>query len=135
MLVFNFQTGRLSFVAFFFHYFFFFKYAAFTVFKFLSLHFFRIKFVGKGYRLFVLRRNSVIFNFNYAHLVLRYYFASSFIVFNKLSIGIFGLNFFIQSLSAWLTFFVRPRNIFTGRGIRLRSMLVRKKDGKISLYR
>ena len=99
------------------------------------LYRYKIRFKGKGYRLFSLRRNSVIFNFGYSHLLLKYFFNTQLIVQPKLYVIVLGLNFFVQRQVAFEFFYVRYINIFNLRGMRLIGERYRKKAGEISQYR
>ena len=96
---------------------------------------YKVRFRGKGYRLFKLRRNSVIFNFGYSHILLKYFFNTQLIVQPKLHVVVLGLNFFTQRNAITTFLYVRYINIFNLRGMKILGQRYRKKDGKISQYR
>lgn len=107
----------------------------YNVILYLSFHRSKIKFQGKGYRLFLLKRNSIVFNFNYSHLLIYFFSKTFFLVEPKRYVALWGLNFFFQKQSAYKIFNIRYTDIFNGRGMRLLGRWLRRKDGKISLYR
>lgn len=105
------------------------------LYSFTLLFFTKIKFTGKGYRVFVGSRQTVNFQFGYSHKNYQYLFSLSLKFKNKYFLIIYGMNFFNFNRSIHLFKSIKPINIFTGRGIRFIQDIIYKKPGKISSYR
>jgi len=91
-------------------------------------------FSGKGYRLFLLKRNSLIFNFGFSHFFLFYNFQLYTIILSKVRILFFGLNFFTLRANVSKFFNIKPLNIFTSKGVRFFKQVIYKRVGKLSTY-
>lgn len=98
------------------------------------LKFIKIKFFGKGYRVFMSNRKSLTFNFGYSHYYLNYFFQILPLITAKTKLCFYGLNFFVlrSRLRSFLT--VRDINIFTQKGCRFFKQIIKKKIGKLSTY-
>lgn len=103
-------------------------------FSFSNIFFKKIKFTGKGYRLYRSLRNVLTLQFNHSHRIYQYFFLVSLIFLNKYTILFSSLrpnelNLKLYKLKSW-----RPANLYTMRGIRFTKQVVFKKVGKISTY-
>lgn len=104
---------------------------------FFRLLFIKMRFLGKGYKLFIKKNNYhfiTIFNFGYSHRYYIYLYHFFTIQLAKTKFLFFGLNFFILKLFLNMLYFCKPLNIFTLRGLRFYKQCIFKKTGKISLY-
>jgi ribosomal protein L6P/L9E len=99
------------------------------------MFFTKIKFTGKGYRVFIGSRQTINFQFGYSHKNYQYLFNLSLKFKNKYFLTIFGINFFNFNKQIFFFKNIKPINIFTGRGIRFIQDSIYKKPGKISSYR
>jgi len=95
---------------------------------------FKVKFFGKGYRTYLLKRNTLTFNFGYSHLYFLYYFQTIPILLSKFKLVFFGLNYFILRNDVFQFVYTRYYNLFTSKGVRFIKQYIRKKVGKVSLY-
>ena len=106
------------------------------IFKSFMLMFFKkIKFKGKGYYIFKNLRNTVTFRFGYSHRIYLYMYFTSVKFLSKISIIIFGINWYDINKKAFLLKSIRPFNIFTGKGVRFSRQIIYKKTGKVGSYR
>lgn len=101
---------------------------------FFKLFFVKIRFRGKGYKLFKVMGNTIITQLGFSHCLFKQILNCSIKVVAKLRFYFFGLNFFL--LRAVTNSFVSKKkfNIFTGNGLRFSKQLVYKKTGKVSTY-
>ena len=99
------------------------------------LHFRKIKFKGKGYYIYKNIRNTVTpqFGFSHRHYIYGYFISIKFK--NKTNVFLFSISYWNIIFYSFLIKFIRPINIFTGRGIRFTRDKIFKKAGKISSYR
>lgn len=100
-----------------------------------SMHWFRVSFRGKGYRLRKFRtHNKVTLNFGHSHWA-KLALQSSIFFFKKLrrqNYLCFAKNyFFYKSLKNNIKFF-KKLNTYTKRGLRLKKQFIKKRFGKIS---
>jgi ribosomal protein L6P/L9E len=103
--------------------------------QFSKLFFKKLKFKGKGYYIYKNLRNTIALQFGYSHLMYLYSYFVYVKFITKTSILLFGVNkISIEKFSKNL-FFIKPINIFTGKGIRFSKQIIYKKAGKISSYR
>lgn len=107
-----------------------------TVFySFSKLFFKKLKFKGKGYYIFKNTRNTIALQFGYSHLLYLYSFFITVKFLTKTTILMFGINKNNITLSSKSLFFIKPINIFTGKGIRFSRQIIYRKTGKVSSYR
>ena len=100
-----------------------------------SLFFFRkIKFSGKGYRIYKGYRNILALQFNKSHRVYSFFYYLGFKLLNKYNAIFFSKNTFFLNPFLYNFKYIRNINIFTLRGIRFSNQLIFKKIGKISSY-
>lgn len=95
----------------------------------------KIKFKGKGYYIYKNIRNTITPQFGYSHRLYTYAYFTTVRFLSKTSIFVFG---FLKSDVAVVSIsikWMRPINIFTGRGVRFAKQIIYKKAGKISSYR
>ena len=104
-------------------------------FQFSKLFFKKLKFKGKGYYIYKNFRNTIALQFGYSHVLYLYSYFVNIKFMTKTSILIFGINKINNIKAAKSLFYVRPINIFTGKGIRFSRQIIYKKTGKISSYR
>jgi len=99
------------------------------------LHFLKIKFKGKGYYIFKNKRNTITpqFGFAHRHYVYGYFISVKFR--SKVSVILFSISYINIVFYSFLLRWLRPINIFTGRGVRFTKDKIFKKTGKISSYR
>lgn len=91
-------------------------------------------FTGKGYRLVQNARNTLAFSFGFSHIYYLYN-PETLLYFRTKTRGYFlGLTNFILNKSITQLYIAKPINIYTGRGVRARKQVIRKKVGKVSLY-
>lgn len=115
----------------FFKYFFFFK----KLFLSLTNYFFKkIKFTGKGYRVYKSSRNVIALQFNHSHRNYVYLFTLGFFFLNKYSLIFFDLNFFNFFKKVYMFKQERSINLYTLRGMRFSDQIIFKKIGKVSNY-
>lgn len=101
----------------------------------ISLKTLKVKFFGKGYRIFLSKyRNSITFNFGFSHYYLIYFFNIIPIILAKTKLFFFGINYFIAKFQLNKFLSLRKINIFTMKGIRLFKQIIKKKIGKLSTY-
>ena len=102
--------------------------------NFLYLYFIKLNYSGKGYRLYSRRKFYIYPKLNYSHKLYLYSFNTITLVTSRWS-----LMFFSKSYSSIRNFIIsiinlRPINIFTKKGIRLRKQIIYSKVGKVSSY-
>lgn len=104
-------------------------------FSFTSIFFKKIKFKGKGYYLFKNKRNTLAPQMGYSHRIRMYAYNTRIKFVAKTVVLFYGLN--KQNIIDRTTcfFWIKPINVFTGRGIRFAKQIVYRKVGKISSYR
>jgi hypothetical protein len=95
----------------------------------------KLKFKGKGYYIYKNYRNTVTPQFGHSHRIYVYSFFTSIKFLSKTSILLFGVNKKDICRSSQEIKYLRPINIFTGRGVRFSKQMIYKKAGKISTYR
>lgn len=106
------------------------------IFKTLSCQFFRrIKFKGKGYRIYKNKKNYFGFQFGHSHRIIEYAYDVASKKISKQLYLLYGPNWLdvdkvAHNFRRW-----RPINIYTGRGMRFGKQIVYKKKGKVSTYR
>lgn len=104
---------------------------------FFRLLFFKLRFIGKGYKLLI-RKNYlhqlILFNFGYSHRYYIYIFFFYMLQLAKTRFIFFGLNFFILKTILGKLYEIKPLNIFTLRGLRFAKQCIFKKVGKVGLY-
>ena len=93
----------------------------------------RFSFSGKGHKMFINKRNTVVFHFGHSHLLYVYNNFKITLV-TKTRGNFFGLNSFLLRKSALNLQMFNPINIYTARGVRLGRQVIKKKIGKVSLY-
>lgn len=94
----------------------------------------RFSFSGKGYRVYR-DSNAFTFSFGHSHLFYIYFFNATFVLLSKTRGFILGLDSFALSCLAYRFFSSKPLNIFTWRGVKLKTNWLPKKAGKVSMYR
>ena len=100
------------------------------------LHFFKkLRFEGKGYYSFRSQRAVVAPKFGYAHKLYLYLFDTSVLFLSKTKVLFFGVSRGRVLSYSLGFFFLRPRNLYTGRGVRFSRSIRYKKLGKVSTYR
>lgn len=93
-----------------------------------------LSFTGKGYRLVKNLKNTLAFSFGYSHAYYLYNPISEFRFRTKTRGFFLGLTKFAVFHSLKQLYLAKPINIYTGRGVRARRQLVKRKVGKVSLY-
>ena len=95
----------------------------------------KIKFEGKGYYLYKNIRNTLAPKFGFAHRLYLYHFKSWIKILSKTKL-LFYSNDIVHCLSnANQVRLLRPRNPFTGRGVRFGRSIRFKKKGKVSSFK
>ena len=95
----------------------------------------KIKFEGKGYYLYKNIRNTLAPKFGFAHRLYLYHFKSWIKILSKTKL-LFYNNDILHCLSnANQVRLLRPRNPFTGRGVRFGRSIRFKKKGKVSSFK
>lgn len=102
--------------------------------SFFFLKFKKIKFSGKGYRIYLKKKYYIYTKLGYSHKLFLYNFNNFFKFLGKYKAFIFFIN---QSVNKFIKNLINLRyiNIFTQRGFRLTKQVIYKKKGKISSYR
>lgn len=102
-----------------------------------SIFFKKIKFKGKGYRIYSSKnkRYSLTFMFGHSHFTLIPLIIFKINNLTKLKILLTFNNFNLTCKLLIAIFKIKPLNIFTNRGIRFAKQVVYKKTGKVSTYR
>lgn len=101
-----------------------------------NLYFFtKIQFKGKGYRLYLNKRQTLAFQFGHSHRVYQYGFNLNLVLLTKYTLFVYGMNRFHVSAFSLFTQSYRPINIYTHRGIRFSKQVIYKKTGKESSFR
>jgi len=99
-----------------------------------KLNFSKVKFSGKGYRIYLKKTFYIYAQLGYAHKIFLYNFNNAFKFYGKYRFFIFYtdtlVNRFVKSI-----LMLRFINIFTLRGFRKFDQIIYKKKGKISSYR
>lgn len=103
--------------------------------SFSKIFFKKLKFKGKGYYIFKNLRNTIALQFGYSHRLYLYSFSTTVKFLTKTTILMFGINKNDVIANSKSLFFIRPINIFTGKGIRFSRQIVYRKTGKVSSYR
>ena len=103
--------------------------------KFKKIKFKKIKFEGKGYYLYKNFRNTLAPKFGFAHRLYNYNYNIWIKVLSKTKLLFYNYNKEdLNSVSHSLRL-LRPRNVFTGRGVRFARSERLKKRGKVSSFR
>lgn len=96
----------------------------------------RLRFVGIGYRVYSFL-NVMVFKLGYNHYIiyllpyeLRLFFTGR----KRRNLVLFGLNKELLSIICNYIIFLRLPNIYTGKGVRLRGVTFKKKEGKKSQF-
>jgi len=97
----------------------------------------KIKFKGKGYRIYssLNSRYTLTYVFGHSHLILLPLLLSKIFMLTKTKLLLISMNFQNLFFNIKKILATKPMNIFTSRGIRLSKQLVYKKTGKVSSYR
>lgn len=95
----------------------------------------KIKFEGKGYYLYKNLRNTLAPKFGYAHRVYLYCFSNWIKVLSKTKLLIYNNVKSCLLNDATNLKLLRPRNPFTGRGVRFGRSVRFKKRGKVSSFK
>jgi hypothetical protein len=101
--------------------------------KLFKLFFFKIKFFGKGYKLFA-NNNLINTQLGFSHAL--FFKISHFAVrvFMKTKFYFFGLSNFLIRRSLNLFVYNKRISVYSGNGLRFSKQLVYKKVGKVSMY-
>ena len=103
--------------------------------QFKKIKFKKIKFEGKGYYLYKNFRNTLAPKFGFAHRLYNYNYNTWIKVLSKTKLLFYNYNKEdLNSVSHSLRL-LRPRNVFTGRGVRFARSERLKKRGKVSSFR
>ena len=103
--------------------------------KFKKIKFKKIKFEGKGYYLYKNFRNTLAPKFGFAHRLYNYNYSTWIKVLNKTKLLFFNYNKEDLNCVSHSLRLLRPRNVFTGRGVRFARSERLKKRGKVSSFR
>ena len=95
----------------------------------------KVKFEGKGYYLYKNVRNTLAPKFGFAHRLYLYHFKSWIKVLSKTKLLFYNNDAQNCSLNATEVRLLRPRNPFTGRGVRFGRSIRFKKKGKVSSFK
>lgn len=95
----------------------------------------KVKFEGKGYYLYKNIRNTLAPKFGFAHRLYLYHFDSWVKVLSKTKLLFYSNSKQHSLLNAVEICLLRPRNPFTGRGVRLGRSIRFKKRGKVSSFK
>lgn len=103
--------------------------------QFFILTFAKIKYKGKGYKLYLKKKNRIFLQFGLSHKTYTNDVNSHFFFLMKGKLLFLGLN--KKKFNDFLYKLIRLKyiNIFTIRGLRLSRQVIFKKTGKISTYR
>lgn len=93
-----------------------------------------LSFTGKGYRLVANNKSTLAFSYGHSHTYYIYNPQVNFFFRTKTRGFFIGLTDFILRGGLRRLFWAKPINIYTGRGVRARKQIIRRKVGKISLY-
>lgn len=102
--------------------------------KTFSIHWVRVSFKGKGYRLRKFKKiGKITLNFGHSHWT-RVFLSSNFFFkkFRRQNYVCLISSFFLLNKFKYLIKFVRRLNPYTKRGLRLKKQFIRKRFGKIS---
>jgi hypothetical protein len=97
--------------------------------------FIKLRFKGKGYYIFKNKRQTITPQFGHSHRLYVYAYFVSVIFLSKTRILVFGLLHTDVIKASRSIKYMRPINIFTGRGVRFSKQVIYKKVGKVSSYR
>lgn len=100
-----------------------------------SIFFMKLKFDGKGYHLFKLKRGVLSFQFGHSHRVYRRSLNVFYKLTSKVSIFLWGGNWDSVFSFASQIRQVRRYNQYTGKGIRFSRQIIYRKLGKVGSYR
>ena len=103
--------------------------------KFRKIKFRKIKFEGKGYYLYKNFRNTLAPKFGFAHRLYNYNYNIWIKVLSKTKLLFFNYNKEGLNSASHFLRLLRPRNVFTGRGVRFARSERFKKRGKVSSFR
>ena len=103
--------------------------------KFKKIKFKKIKFEGKGYYLYKNFRNTIAPKFGFAHRLYNYNYNIWIKVLSKTKLLFFNYNKEDLNNVSHSLRLLRPRNVFTGRGVRFARSERLKKRGKVSSFR
>ena len=95
----------------------------------------KIKFEGKGYYIYKNFKNTIAPKFGFAHRLYIYNYKLWTKFLSKTKLIIYGYSLEECLTSAEKLKLLRPRNIFTGRGVRFSRSIRYRKRGKVSSFR
>lgn len=113
----------------------FWNYFKLIFYSFSKIFFKKLKFKGKGYYIYKNNRNTIALQFGYSHLMYLYSFFITVKFLTKTTILMFGINKNDLTSNSKKLYYIKPINIFTGKGIRFARQIIYKKTGKVSSYR
>lgn len=98
-----------------------------------SFIFTKIKFKGKTYRIYIDRRNTLIFQLGYSHKI--YFYATTIYAWKLAKFLFFFVSFNFLKLFRMVSSIrkIKPINIYTSRGLRFTNDCIYKKLGKVNL--
>ena len=96
----------------------------------------KLKFEGKGYYVYTSSRGVLAPKFGLSHRFYLSFFSSNLKFLSKTRFLIYS-SFFSNFINGdvFSFFLLRPRNVYTGRGVRLARSRIYSKPGKVSSYR
>ena len=103
--------------------------------QFKKIKFKKIKFEGKGYYIYKNLKNTIAPKFGFAHRLYIYNYNLLVKFLSKTKFIIYSYNIADCIASAERIKLLRPRNIFTGRGVRFSRSIRYRKRGKVSSFR
>ena len=103
--------------------------------QFKKIKFKKIKFEGKGYYIYKNLKNTIAPKFGFAHRLYAYNYNLLVKFLSKTKFIIYSYSLTDCILSAERIKLLRPRNIFTGRGVRFSRSIRYRKRGKVSSFR
>ena len=95
----------------------------------------KLRFEGKGYYIYKSVRGTIAPKFGFAHRAYYYNYFLPIFFLSKTKLLVFGVSLESVRLSSLKLRAARPRNVYTGRGVRFFREVRYKKSGKVSTYK
>ena len=100
-----------------------------------KIYFKKLRFGGKGYYLYKDNRGTLAPKFGFAHRIYLWAQQSCAKLLSKTKVLFFSSSLYTVARFSQSLFFLRPLNVYTGRGVRFARSVRYKKLGKVSSYR